>query len=242
MTIAGRFAAALSAAECPETAGPELLPVRLARAATTVLGVDGSGLSLLDASGQRTPLGADSGPAATAERLQFTVGIGPCLAAQQTGQPVLADGSELRRRWAPYADLLVGTTPYRAVVALPVRSVLDGTGAIDLYFRCSADLLRLDVFEGTAVAALVGAALDAAAEEPRSAGGPGPAWLRGRTNVWAAVGVVAMELELDAPLALSVLRARAYATGRTVDDLAADVLTGRLPLVELELGAAQRPE
>jgi hypothetical protein len=78
VTIAGRFGAALDDADTPELRGPELLPVRVARACAQMLQVDGAGLSLVDTAQQRMPLGASSEEAATAERLQFTVGAGPC--------------------------------------------------------------------------------------------------------------------------------------------------------------------
>ena len=73
--------------------------------------------------------------AAAAERLQFTVGAGPCMTAQETRQPVFAVEDDLRRRWPVFTDLLVGSTPFRAVVALPLQPALAGAGAIDLYFE-----------------------------------------------------------------------------------------------------------
>ena len=47
-TVADQFLAAWSAIHDPATAGPELLPVRLARACVAVLPVDGAGLSVLN--------------------------------------------------------------------------------------------------------------------------------------------------------------------------------------------------
>jgi hypothetical protein len=69
---------------------PELLPVQLARAAATSLGVDGVGLSLHDTVGNSTPLAANDEAATTAERLQFTAGAGPCMFAAQSGWPGFA--------------------------------------------------------------------------------------------------------------------------------------------------------
>ena len=86
----------------PGLAGPELLPVRLARACARMLPVDDAGLSLVDAAQQRVPLGASSDVAEVAERLQFTVGAGPCMTAQETRQPVFAVEDDLR---APLAGV-----------------------------------------------------------------------------------------------------------------------------------------
>jgi hypothetical protein len=54
------------------------------------LGVDGAGLSIHGQAQKRTPLGASSNDASTAERLQFTAGAGPCLDAARSGWPVFA--------------------------------------------------------------------------------------------------------------------------------------------------------
>jgi hypothetical protein len=77
VTIAGRFGAALDAGT-PELRGPELLPVLLARACARTPQVDGAGLSLRRHRPAAGVLGASSEEAATADRLQFTVGAGPC--------------------------------------------------------------------------------------------------------------------------------------------------------------------
>src|ERR1044072_4854225 len=105
--MASRFEAALDEVTEPGLAGPELLPVRLARACAQMLRVDAAGLSVVGHAGERTPLGASSEDAAGAERLQSPVGDAPCSAAQRTGQPVFAVVEDLRRRWPPFADLLL---------------------------------------------------------------------------------------------------------------------------------------
>jgi hypothetical protein len=238
VTIAGRFDAALDGVDTPGLRGPELLPVRLARACAHTLQVDGAGLSLLDAAQQRVPLGASSEEASTAERLQFTVGAGPCMTAHETRQPVFAVEDELRRRWPVFTDLLLGSTPYRAVVALPLQPALTGAGAIDLYFRNSEDVPELDVFEALAVGELVGSALSEAAVWSTWSPADGPDWLQGpaprrRAAVWEAMGKVGVELEVDTPAALDLMRAAAYGAGRTIEDVAADVLAGAVRTVDL---------
>jgi hypothetical protein len=232
VTIADRFEAALAAAVEPHLAGPELLPVRLAGACTAVLRVDGAGLSLRDAEHRRVPLGAAPGDAAIAERLQFTVGRGPCVTAEDSGQPVFAVEEDLHRRWPVFASVLIDATPYRAVVALPLQLGVSGPAALDLYFRRSQDVLRLDVFEAMAVGELVGSALNDAAVWSTWSAERGPEWMHGptpqrRLAVWECVAKVAMELEVDPSVALVLLRARAYAEGVTADEVAADLLAGK---------------
>jgi hypothetical protein len=242
VTIAERFEAALDGATEPDLTGAELLPVRLARACARMLRVDGAGLSLLDASQQRIPLGASSEDAEVAERLQFTVGSGPCMTAQDTRQPVFAVESDLRRRWPVFTELLTGSTPFRAIVALPLQPALAGPAAVDLYFQRSEDVLELDVFEAVAVGELVTSALGDASVWSSWTPDDGPEWLQGpaprrRAAVWEAMGRLGVDLEVGAAAALALLRAHAYGSGHTVDDVAAELLAGRVRSTDLGTGA-----
>ncbi|MGK5110953.1 MULTISPECIES: GAF domain-containing protein [unclassified Geodermatophilus] len=249
MSIAARFTAALDLEDDPDLAAPELLPVRLSRACARMLGVDGAGLSVHDAAGRRIPLGASSAEAAVAERLQFTAGSGPCETAQEHREPVFAALSDLRRRWPTFAELLVERTGYRAVVALPLGETLAGKGALDLFFTDEATVTDLDVFEAMVVGDLVTAALgDAAVWSSWSPQG-GPAWLHGptaqrRALVWEAMGHTSMARDVDAPTALDLLRAAAWSSDRSVDELAEDVVHGRVDPAHLRADVddpAERP-
>jgi hypothetical protein len=243
MTIAGRFEDALHDVAEPRLTGPELLPERLAVAAARMLPVDGAGLSLAGPEGQRIPLGASDEHAALAERLQFTCGAGPCMTAQLARQPVFAQSGDLRRRWPPFADLLAARTPYRAVVALPLREAIAGMGAMDLYFEREEEILALDVFEAMAVGDLVTSVLSETAVWSAWTPARGPEWLHGpaatrRAAVWEAMGVVGLALEVEAPTALDLMRAAAYGQDRPVDDVAADLLAGRIAPSDLRRAAS----
>jgi hypothetical protein len=232
VSIAGRFQEAIDDVDDPVLAAPELLPARLSRAAAGMLAVEGAGLSVAGPDGERIPLGASSEEAACAERLQFTVGAGPCITAQGSREPVFGSLAELRRRWPAFADLLVARTPFRAVVALPLREAFSGLGAIDLYLTGDDEVPRLDVFEAMAVGDLVTSALSEAAVWSEWAAERGPDWLHGppavrRTAVWEAMGKVALALDVGSPTALALMRGAAYAAGSTVDEIADDLLSAR---------------
>lgn len=238
MTIAERFDAEVAAAAGRGLAGPELLPERLVRAAAAMLPVAGASLSLLEAGDKRVPLGSSSPEAAMAERLQFTVGDGPCMAAQRLGEPVLADEGELRRRWPAFTEKMLAATSFRGVVALPLQKALAGIGAVDLYVRRPERIAQLDVFEALAVGELITAALSEAAVFSEWDASEGPDWLRAppaqrRAKVWQAMGRLDLRLGLEGPEALDLLRAHALATGRELDDVAVDVLNDRLPVEAL---------
>ena len=238
MTLSARFATAVAAESPDDDTEGHLLPRRLARAVVAVLPVDGAGLCVLADPARRTPLGGSSADAERAERLQFTVGSGPCLQAWRTGHPVFAVESDLRVRWPAYADLLLGETPYRGVVSLPSPRPGGVAGAVNLFFTDPAEVARMDVFDALAVVDLVAAALgDAAVWSTRSAA-EGPEWLSSppavrRAAVWHAVGVTSMTLGRDTADALALLRAYAWGAGASVDAVAADLLDGRLTTREL---------
>ena len=84
-----------------------------------------------------------------------------------------------------------------------------------------------------AVGELVTSALSDAAVWSTWTPTEGPAWLHGpvpqrRAAVWEAMGKIGIELEVGAATALDLMRSAAYGTGRTVDDVAEDLLSGRL--------------
>ncbi len=234
MDISTRFGEALDAEDRDDEEDADLLPVRLARAAATALAVDGVGLSIHGESDLRTPLAASDETAATAERLQFTAGSGPCLLAAQTGFPVFGSAPTLARRWPAFHDMLVTSTPLRSVLALSLPGRLRGIGAMDLYLTDPDGPVGVDVFEARRVAALVADHLSLAADWSMWTPTDQRTWIdtpdaRDRGRLWMAVGMLMVALDVTSADALAVLRARAYATGRTADDVALDLVQRRLP-------------
>jgi hypothetical protein len=236
--IAIRFLEALDAEVSASDEDPDLLPVRLARAAAAVLPVEGVGLSLHGEPGLRTPLAASGEVASTAERLQFTVGSGPCLLAAESGFPVFGTEEILARRWPAFHDLLVTRTPVRSVLALSLNGRLKGVGGMDLYLADPDGVSAVDVFEARCVAELVSDHLAVAADWSVWTPTELPAWTdtpdaQRRGRLWMAVGMLMLALEAPAPDALAVLRGYAYAAGRTADDVAIDLVERRLQADQL---------
>jgi hypothetical protein len=109
---------------------------------------------------------------------------------------------------------------------------------MDLFFTRPDEVTDLDVFEALAVGELVTSALSDAAVWSEWAPEAGPEWLHGpqpyrRAAVWVAMGRLGVDLALDTPAALALMRAHAYGSGLSVDDVAADLLADRLHPDEL---------
>lgn len=238
MNLRDRFHAALAACSTglPQ---PELLPESLARACVDVLPVDGAGISLFFHADRRVPLGASDPASAEAERLQFTVGEGPCLTAHAEKTAVVADEETIRSRWPAYYDALVTRTRIRGTISLPLRDSLNGIGALDLYVVPPRDTGSLSLQDALLISTEVAGCLTIQDRLLRVTGNE-PAWLdapaaQERSTVWQAIGVLNAALEIGSPRALALLRARAWSTGTTAEELAQQVLDLRLPPEEFAL-------
>jgi hypothetical protein len=226
----------------PETALPELVPMRLARACLMVLPVSGAGLSLFK-DDFRVPMGASDDDAAAAERLQFTQGEGPCLDAVASGRTVVARVETIERRWPTFADQLTRQTPYRGIISVPLPLAQGTSGALDLYVSDSEQIRAIPLADAATVADQIVEALQVAQAlngfVTSWTGDPVPAWMttspaRDRVNVWIAMGVLMAALDLRAPDALSRLRAYAYAHDAVLDEIAAAVIVGRLSVEHIQ--------
>ncbi|MQA35365.1 ANTAR domain-containing protein [Modestobacter roseus] len=239
---ADRFARELEQAP-PELQAPELLGVRLARACAATLPVDGAGLGIHDMGGLRTPLGASDPVAAQAERLQFTQGVGPCIRAHDDGVAIAFDEGEIARNWPDLHAALTTTTPFRAVLSVPLLPPLGPLVVLDLYVQDPEALPAIDRNEVLDVVVAVSRELSVAARGTADAEpDPGRGWWEGpdamrRARVWQAMGMVNVAHGLDSEDALALLKAHAFAQERMVDDVAADLVTGLLPLDALRVPA-----
>ena len=242
-TAADRFEEALCA-QSSDDAAPELLPARIARACVEALPVDGAGLSL-HAGALRMPIGASGAVAAHAERMQFTFGDGPCLRAHDDGRAIAFEPRDIERNWPGLFAALMADSPYRGVLSLPLPEPLGPTVVLDLWVHETSALPQLDHRDVDSVVDRVTGELARSLREGPRVTEAGSAWLESedalrRASTWQAVGLVSMALILDTPDALEVLRASAVTSGRSVDDVARDLLTGALE--PLDLAAAPVPD
>jgi hypothetical protein len=235
---AARFRDALDGTQ--DAAEPELLPIRLAEAASVVLPVDGAGLSLFD-SDFRVPLGASSELVGAAERLQFTQGQGPCMVAGRDGRILASDARELARDWPLYARELFERTPFRAVLTVPLPITAKIRGALDLFLVDESELGAVRLSDASRVADEIAQTLQSvmgATVVGRSALDPDIEWLASpaaqmRTLVWLAMGLIMARFDVGAVDALAILRGYAYAGSTVVDEVAGELVAGTLDLEKL---------
>ena len=240
--LADRYLAAVVEGFEDDERGRDLLPAVLARACVAVLPVSGAGLGLVER--LRVPLGGSDDAVVRAERLQTTLGEGPCLAAIEAGEALAADEAELAARWPVYHRALLRQTPFRSVASLPLRVAgQPPVGALDLY----SERPRIDaVVSGeevqTAVADQIsGLLLDAPlvradwTDEPVAAWLAGPA-VAGRMEVWKAVGMLMHSLGTTQRGGLDLLRAFAVDRGSSLDAVAARLTAEELEPADLVSG------
>jgi hypothetical protein len=233
MELAERFVAAVTKVYDRVGAGDELLPMVLARACVNVLPVTGAGLSITHQ--LRIPLGASDETAASAERLQTTLGEGPCLVATATLQPQLYDEKAMARTWPVFHHEFVTQTPYRSVASFPLLTPQRHRfGALDLYstdpdaqpFQSLSDM-------GAAVVGPISIVLFNSPTTGSQNGIPVPSWMAAtstvrRNNVWVAVGLMIQYGHLSSSNALDLLRAYSFGHSTTLDETADQLTTHRL--------------
>lgn len=207
---------------------------RLCAAAAGALGASGVGLTVMADDGMRTVGAATDALTERIEELQLTLGEGPCIDAFTHRRPVLvaqlSDGAATR--WPTYVSD-VFALGVRAVFAFPLQVGAARIGVLDV-FRVqpggmSAEHLTLAlVFAEVAVAAL----LDG--QERATHGDPGDRdhslddMLAPRAQLYQAQGMVMVQLGVSLADALARIRAHAYADGRSLGEVAADIVARRL--------------
>ena len=207
-------------------------PHRICDLCVAMLGVTGAGISLSTATGNRAVVCATDDVSARIEELQVTLGEGPCIDAIASGGPVLVPDLDEPEdvavgRWPAFMEG-AGASGVRAVFAFPLRIGTIGLGALDLYRTTPGDL-DADELAGALMAA------DAAANalldiDPADDGFADDHTARStfHLQVHQATGMVQAQLDVTTEAAFATLRARAFASGRPLVDVATDVVERRL--------------
>jgi hypothetical protein len=205
-------------------------PQRIADLCVEMLDVTGAGMSLVSDTAREVICATDD-LAMRIEELQVTLGEGPCVDAIGGGGPVLVPDLDDRRdltpeRWPAFLTA-VASAGVRAVFAFPLRIGVIQVGAMDLY-RDTAGPLREDhlgaALRAAEVAGILLLSLQSEEVGLQLEGEQGSF----QPQVHQATGMVMVQADVTIEQAFLLLRARAFASNRSLSAVAADVVGRRL--------------
>jgi hypothetical protein len=208
-------------------------PLRICRLCVDALGMSGAGIAMVTSTGHRGVVCATDDISARIEELQLTLGEGPCIDAAASGSPVLipelnAPSDVNVERWPAFMEA-AAAAGVKAVFALPLRVGAINVGVIDLYRNepgpLAADQLPAALMAADA-AALALLYLDV--DGDAAFAGDHDARSTYQLQVHQATGMVMVQLDVTIDEAFLMLRARAFADGRSLAELAADVVARRV--------------
>jgi len=192
--------------------------------------VSGASITVFRHPGAQATICASDELSAALDQLQFDLGEGPRWETARTG---LASQSlnllhDAHPKWpifgAAAAKLGVG-----AIFSFPISMGTQMFGVADLYRQLPGPLDAEATVRARNVSRQVAApAAQFARRSASSAEEAVGAAAALRREVHQATGMILMQLETDATAALAALRAYAFAHGRSVDDVARDVVARRI--------------
>ena len=193
--------------------------------------LSGCALVLMSGADSASVLAGAGRHAQTVTGLQMQLGEGPCLDAHAAGIPVLLPdlAAENANRWPAFAAAALAAGVH-AEFSLPLTVGPGGIGTLDLC-RDRPGMLSDDHLADALIAADI--ARDAVLYQQN--GPPRPAMAQrlaaagtDRLVIHQATGMIAAQLDDTVANALARLRAAAFATGRSMDDIAQDVVERRV--------------
>ena len=198
---------------------------RVVEATRTVVGVDGTGLTLVHEDGRPRWVAVSDAAMELLEQVQHDFGEGPSLAAYAEDRVVAVEDLQSERVWDRLAAV-VGQLQVRGVLSVPVRLAELPVGTLDVYVTQPRVWSPTEV-EALGALAVVTAELvsigvelavrDAEVAQLQQA-------LTSRVWIEQAKGVLAATQGTDPDDAFQQLRARARSSSRKLADLAQEVV------------------
>ncbi|MGA9871340.1 MAG: GAF and ANTAR domain-containing protein [Rhodococcus sp. (in: high G+C Gram-positive bacteria)] len=206
----------------------------------TVVGaarVDGAAVSIItDKAGARDLLYSTDSVATRIDELQFTIGEGPCLDAFRANEPRtvldLAD-TAATAKWPTFASEVVEELNVHTLLACPITVHGAALGVLELYRTEPAPFSTSQFDAARAIATALGPVLltdlETNAGNDRAAGYPEPEgrYHFARGDVHAAIGMLAVRLDVPVDDAAAILRAHAYTQARSIASIANDIVHRR---------------
>ena len=205
----------------------QTLPVTLCQICARDLPITGAAVVLQSTAGLDRVVAATEGMAAAVEELQFELGEGPGVDALRQDGPVLRSHLDSAiTQWPMFAPAALAAG-VAAVFAFPLQVGGIRLGVLDMYRDTAGPLLDGVLSEALAYAHAATAVLlhlqalsnPAAGLHPQLTG-----FTADRAEIHQATGMISAQAGVSLVDALLLLRARAYATNRTMLEVSRDVL------------------
>ncbi|CAN5256760.1 GAF domain-containing protein [soil metagenome] len=198
----------------------------------SVVPVTGAAISVLVPASAQTTVCSSDDTAAQLDELQFDLGEGPCWQSLALRSPVLS--ADLRNdphgEWPMFAAAVRNAPVADDVGAMYAFPLFIGSldiGAVDLYSHDARELTPVEIEDGRDLAKVVTwqviRRMLGEYDDTGLGGEP-----HSRREVHQATGMVLAQLDISAADAAVLLKAHAFSTGRSVNDIAADVIERRL--------------
>ncbi len=228
----GRRARIVAAVAGPNAApGVGALMQRLCRLAVDEMSLSGCAVVLMSGPVSVGTLAGAGRHAATIAELQFELGEGPCLQACASGVPViledLADGAAAR--WPAFTPAAVAAG-VRAEFSLPLSVGPAGIGTLDLCRDQPGLLSEVDLTDALIAADIARDAVLSLQEPPGNSDLAMMLDLLGsdRLVIHQATGMIAAQTNDTIVNALARLRAAGFQSGRSIYEIAEDVVSRRV--------------
>jgi len=220
--MADRFTAAADALSKMDGEGSSLtMPI------LDVIPVTGAAISTLgDFLGSETVSASDA-VAARIDEVQFDLGEGPCWEALGEGMPVLAADLARVRRWPAFSEA-ISSLQVGALFAFPLVIGPLRIGALDLYAVRPMELAEEDAKRSAVFASILSRHVLRRAVSTSEAGEPEDNAPNSRRIIHQATGFVIAQLGISAEDAHLLIQGQAFAQGRSMREVAEDVIERRL--------------
>jgi GAF domain-containing protein len=210
---------------------------------TDLLGRQGGGILIADATGDLELLASTSEAAEFVEVMQLAAGSGPCVDCFTTGKAVaVTDIAESGERWPKFRTAALDRG-FRSLHATPMRVRGKVVGTMNLLGTETGGLDERDVALAQALAdvAIIGILQERSLRDPRILSEQLHLALDTRVLVEQAKGVLAHTLGLDMEAAFNTLRGHARRNGMPLREVAEGVVDRSID-VSILAATSEKPE
>lgn len=195
--------------------------------------ITGVAISVFDQNRRASLVHATDATALRIDEMQFDLGEGPSIEAATTAALVSVPDLAVSDRWPAFLHGTAGLT-VGALFAFPLMLGAACTGTVTCYRTSAGSLDDQTAALGASLCrAIAGPAFRRAIILAEHESPDQEAPIESRREIHQATGMVLSQLEISATDALSRLRAYAFSSGYTVQEIAHDVVSRRLNFAEL---------